>query len=88
MTEKSPKHMCHEEILSIQINNTQKSTYNAKVGNTKSTALFDSGAMVSCISKQFYDRIYQLEPTRVINTNSGPPVVITSASAEELTNLG
>ena len=35
MTEKPQEHTHHKEILSIQINDTQKSTYNAKVGSTK-----------------------------------------------------
>ena len=82
------EHICHKEILSVQINNTQKSTYNAKVGNTETTALFDSGAMLSGISKQFYDHICQLELSTVIDTSAGPRIVITSASAEELINLG
>ena len=88
ITAEPQKHTCHEKILSIQINDTQKSTYNAKVGNTEAMALFDSGMMLSCISKQFYDCICQLEPTMVINTTAGPPIVIMSASAEELINLG
>ena len=40
-----------EEILSVYIDNTQKSTYTAKVGSTKATALFDSGTSLSCMSK-------------------------------------
>ena len=40
-----------EEILSVHIDDTQKSTYTAKVGSTEATALFNSGAMLSCISK-------------------------------------
>ena len=51
LTEEPQEHKCHEEILSVQIDDTQKSTYNAKVSNTEATALFDSGAMLSCISK-------------------------------------
>ena len=62
--------------------------YNTKVSNTKVTALFDSGATLSCISKQFYDCICQAEPAMVIDTNARPPVVIMSASVDELTNLG
>ena len=50
-TEKPQDCTCHEEILSIQINDTQKLTYNAKVSNTEATVLFDSGTMLSCISK-------------------------------------
>ena len=50
-TEKPQEHQCHEEILSVQIDDMQKSTYNAKVGITEATALFDSGTMLSCISK-------------------------------------
>ena len=42
---------CHKEILSVHIDDTQKSTYNAKVGSTEATALFDSGDTLSCISK-------------------------------------
>ena len=57
LTDKPQEHICHEEILSVQINNMQKSTYNAKVSNTEAMALFDSGAMLSCISKQFYNHI-------------------------------
>ena len=41
----------HEEILSVHIDDTQKSTYNAKVGSMEATALFDSGITLSCISK-------------------------------------
>ena len=78
------EHICHQEILSVQINDMQKSTYNAEVGNTEAMALFDSGAMLSCISKQFYNRICQIEPSMVIDTSAGPPIVITLVSAEEL----
>ena len=42
---------CHEEILSVHIDDTQKSTYNAKIGSTEATALSDSGTTLSCISK-------------------------------------
>ena len=42
---------CHEEILSVHIDDTQKSTYDAKVGSMETTALFDSGTTLSCISK-------------------------------------
>ena len=35
----------------VQIDNMQKSTYNAKFSNTEVTALFNSGIMLSCISK-------------------------------------
>ena len=41
----------HKEILSVHIDDTQKSTYTAKVGSTEATALLDSGALLSCISK-------------------------------------
>ena len=41
----------HEEILSVHIDDTQKSTYTAKVGSTEATALFDSSTTLSCISK-------------------------------------
>ena len=64
------------------------SSYNAKVSNTEAKALFDSGAMLSCISKQFYNCICKIEPSMVIDTSAGPPIIITSVSAEELTNLG
>ena len=37
----------HEEIPSIQINNTQKLTYNVKFRNIEARALFDSGAMLT-----------------------------------------
>ena len=50
-TEEPQEHTHHEEILSVQTDNTQKSTYNAKVSNTEATALFDSGTTFSCISK-------------------------------------
>ena len=49
LTEELQEHTRHEEILSVQIDDMQKSTYNAKVGNTEATALFDSGTMLSCI---------------------------------------
>ena len=88
LTKELQEHTCHKEILSVQINDMQKSMYNTKVCNTEAMALFDSGAMLSCISKQFYDHICQLEPSMVIDTSTGPPIVITSASPEELTNLG
>ena len=47
LTEEPQEHIHHKEILSVQINDTQKSTYNAKVSNTEATALFDSGMMLS-----------------------------------------
>ena len=47
----SQEQKSHEEILSVHIDDTQKSTYTAKVGSTEATALFDSGASLSCISK-------------------------------------
>ena len=50
-TEKPQEQKSHEEILSVHIDDTQKSTYTAKVGSTEATALFDSGATLSCISK-------------------------------------
>ena len=52
------------------------------------TALFYSGATLSCISKQFYDHISRTEPSKVINTNAEPAIVVTSASDDELINLG
>ena len=79
---------CHEEILLVHIDDTQKSTYNAKVSSTEATALFDSGATLSSISKCFYDRISHTEPSRVINTNAGPAIAVTSASDNKLINLG
>ena len=48
-TEEPPEQKSHEEILSVHIDDTQKSTYTAKVGSTE--ALFNSGATLSCISK-------------------------------------
>ena len=50
-TEEPQEQKSHEEILSVHIDNTQKSTYTAKVGSTEATALFDSSALLSCISK-------------------------------------
>ena len=41
----------HEEILSVHIDDMQKSTCNAKVGSMEATALFDSSVTLSCISK-------------------------------------
>ena len=78
----------HEEILSVHIDDIQKSTYTAKVGSTEATALFDSGATLSCISKLFYDCISHMEPSKVIDTNAGPAIVVTSASDDEHINLG
>ena len=51
MTEELQEQKSHEDILSVHIENTQESTYTAKVGSTEATALFDSGASLSCISK-------------------------------------
>ena len=59
--EEPQEHKCHKEILSVHIDDTQKSTYNAKVGGMEATALFDSGATLSCISKCFYNRIRHIE---------------------------
>ena len=53
LTEEPQEYKCHNQILSVEIDDTQKSTYNTKDGNTEVTALFDSGATLSCISKQF-----------------------------------
>ena len=50
-TEEPQGQKCHEEILSVHIEETQKSTYTAKVGSMEATALFDSSATLSCISK-------------------------------------
>ena len=87
-TEESQEQKSHEEILSVHIDDTQKSTYTAKVGSTKATALFDSSASLSCISKQFYDRISHMEPSKVIDTNARPAIVVTTASNDKLINLG
>ena len=76
------------EILSIHINDTQTSMYSTTVGDTNVKALFDSGATLSCISKQCYERICTREPDQIINANEGPRVIITSASNNDLTNLG
>ena len=65
-----------------------KSTYTAKVGSTEATALFKTGTTFSCISKQFYDRISHTEPSKVIDTNAGPAIIVTSASDDKLINLG
>ena len=51
-TEEPQEQKCHEEILSVHIDDTQKSTYNAKVSGMEATALFDSGATLSCIIHQ------------------------------------
>ena len=69
-TEEPQEHKSHEEILSVHIDDTQKSTYTTKIGSTKATALFDSGSSLSCISKRFYDHISHTEPLKVINTNA------------------
>ena len=50
-TEEPQEQKNYEEILSVHIDDTQKSTYTAKVGSTEVTALFDSGATLSCTSK-------------------------------------
>ena len=50
-TEEPQEQQSHEEILSVQIDDTQKSTNTAKVDSTEATALFDSGTSLSCISK-------------------------------------
>ena len=50
-TEKPQEQKSHEEILSVHIDDTQKSIYTAKVISTEATALFDSSATLSCISK-------------------------------------
>ena len=87
-TEEPQEHKRHEEILSVHIDDTQKSTYNTKVSSTEATALFDSGTTLSCISKHFYDHICHIKPSMVINTNTGPAIVVTSASDDKLINLG
>ena len=87
-TEEPQEHKCHKEILSVQIDDTQKSMYNAKVSSTEATALFNSGATLSCISKCFYNHIHHNEPSMVIDTNTGPAIIITLASDDELINLG
>ena len=81
------EHKCHEEILSVHIDDTQKSRYNAKVGSTEATALFDSGPTLSCISKCFYDCICCMEPSMVIDTNARPAVIVTWGLYDELNNL-
>ena len=59
-TEKTNR--AHGEILSVHLNDMQTLMYGTQIGNTKATALFDSGVTLSCISKCFYDRIQHLEP--------------------------
>ena len=76
------------EILSIHINDTQTLTYSTTIGDSNVKALFDSGATLSCISKRCYKRICTRESNQIINATAGPPVIITSASNDELTNLG
>ena len=83
-TEESQEHKNHWRYCQFKL----KSMYNAKVGNTEATALLDSGTTLGCISKQFYNRIHHLKPSIVIDTNAGPAIMITSASADELINLG
>ena len=87
-TEEPQKHKHHEEILSVHIDDTQKSKYNTKVGSMEATALFNTGATLSCISKCFYDCIHRIKPSIVINTNTGPAIIVTSASDDELINSG
>ena len=50
-TEEPQEQKSHKEILSVHIDDTQKSTYTTKVGSTEVTALFDTSATLSCISK-------------------------------------
>ena len=50
-TEEPQEQKSHEEILSVHIDDTQKSTFTANVGSMEVTALFDSGTTLSCISK-------------------------------------
>ena len=66
----------------------QLRVYNAKVSSMEATALFDSGPTLNCISKHFYDHISHTEPSRVIDTNARPAIVVTSASDDKLINLG
>ena len=54
----------------------------------EATALFNSGATLSCISKHFYDQIHHIKPSMVIDTNAGPAIVVTLASDDKLINLG
>ena len=75
------------EILSLHNNDIQTSTYNAYTGELNVKALFGSGTTLSCISKCCYDRISQKEMDQIIDANAGPPMVIMSASNDELTNL-
>ena len=87
-TKESQEQKSHKEILSVHIDDTQKSTYTAKVGSTEATALFNSSTSLSCISKRFCNRISHTEPSKVIDTNAGPAIVVTTASNDELINLG
>ena len=50
-TEEPQEQKSHKEILSVHIDDTQKSTYTTKVGSTEATALFNSGTSLSCITK-------------------------------------
>ena len=50
-TEEPQEQKSHKEILSVHIDDTQKSTYTAKVGSTEATALFNFCTTLSCISK-------------------------------------
>ena len=48
-TEELQEQKSHGEILSVHIDDTQRSTYTAKVGSMEVTALFDSCTTRSCI---------------------------------------
>ena len=87
-TEELQEQKSHEEILSVHIDDTQKSTYTAKVGSTEATALFNSGTSLSCISKRFYDHTSCTELSKVIHTNARPAIIVTTTSDDELINLG
>ena len=50
-TEEPQEQKSHKEILSVHVDDTQKSTYIAKVGSTEATELCDSGTTLSCIAK-------------------------------------
>ena len=87
-TEEPQEQKCKEEILSVHIDDMQKSIYNGKIGSTEATALFDSSTTLHCISKRFYDHISRTEPSRFIDTNAEPANTVISASDKELINLG
>ena len=78
-TEEPQEHKCPKEILSVHIDDAQKSTYNMPRSVAQKQQHYSTQAPQSAAYRNvFYDRFRCIKPSMVIDTNAGPAIVVTS----------